>query len=571
MRPDERQWMESVSQHEITLDAEPQNLGRRSYTLAILIGAILVAELSKDFIFSTDQGDWHPACLFLYYALIAALPFLLRRMAPQAAGFDTQWLPSSRWHWAWFLGMLLLLAVSTTLLVVLTVALVGRLSPSPSIGPVTPIGIVFQGITIVFLGPVAEEIFFRGYLLEQLRKFTRSGVALLIQSLLFALFHFCTWGVFTSLALYHAAFTFLLALILGLWRIKFRCLLPLVLAHVLINADQIIPLKAQYDQAIARSHLTSHTISKETTYITEPLRKDGSVDYVAALNQRFSKGVTPENNSAVLFWKALGPSKIDEKYRRKYFQMLGMPALPKKGDYFVDLETYLARQKEGAKPSGVKPEPRTRVNAYDLLDPAIKRPWSKEQFPVLAAWLATNEKPLALLVEASKRPRSYDPLVCGEKTPLLAVLRPAVSVFWHAGDAGSALVARAMLRLDSAKVDESWEDLLTCHRLARLLGQGPAVEDAFAARCGNGTACAGDQVFLQHASLTAAQIAKMREDLVQLPPMLTLAERLDVAERFTYLNIVLDYSRDGRASLVELERVSDDAYMNGSKELLRLR
>jgi hypothetical protein len=38
------------------------------------------------------------------------------------------------------------------------------------------------------------------------------------------------------------------------------------------------------------------TISKETTFITEPLDKDGYPDYAAALNARLSKGVTPENN-----------------------------------------------------------------------------------------------------------------------------------------------------------------------------------------------------------------------------------------------------------------------------------
>jgi len=35
---------------------------------------------------------------------------------------------------------------------------------------------------------------------------------------------------------------------------------------------------------------------------------------------------------------------------------------------------------------------------------------SKKNFPMLADWLSANEKPLALLVEASKRPRCYDPL-----------------------------------------------------------------------------------------------------------------------------------------------------------------
>jgi hypothetical protein len=318
---------------------------------------------------------------------------------------------------------------------------------------------------------------------------------------------------------------------------------------------------------MARSYLTSHTISKETTYITEPLRKDGSVDYVAALNQRSSKGVTPQNNAAVLFWTAVGPGDIDEMYRQKYFQMLGMPALPEKGNYFVDLEKYLAQRRDGAEPGGVKPEPATTSHAYDLLDPAMKRPWPKEKFPVLAAWLAANEKPLALLAEASRRPRRYDPLVCGERTPLLCVLEPAISVFHHAGDDGSALVARAMLRLNSGKVGESWEDLLTCHRLARLVGQGPTVIDAMVARSRDGAACAGVQVFLQHATLTAAQIAKMREDLCRLPPMAAMADKLDLAERFEYLNIVSDYSRDGRASLVELERDAGNAHLNGSREL----
>jgi membrane protease YdiL (CAAX protease family) len=557
--------MESVSQCENTLVAQRPIAAPRGYVLAILIGAILVAELSKDIIFATARGDWHAIYEVAYCGLIAGLPFLLALQAPRAAGFDTQWLPSSRWHWAWFLALLFLLFVARRLLAALSPAIEGPPSPTPFIGPVTPKGIVLQGIATVFIAPLAEEIFFRGYLLEQLRKLARSGVALLVQSLLFFLFHLYTRGMFTSLALYDSLYAFVLGMMLGAWRIKFRSLLPLVLAHVLFNTAAIVPLKARYDQAIARSYLTSHTISKETTYITEPLRKNGSVDYVAALNQRFSKGVMPESNSAILFWKAVGPGDIEKDYREKYFQMLGMPALPEKGDYFVNLDDYLAQQKNGTKSDGAKLEPGTR--AYDLLDPALKRPWTKERFPVLAAWLAGNEKPLRLLAEASKRPRRYDPLVCGERTPLLAVLEPAISVYHHAGDVGSALVARAMLRLSRGKVDESWEDLLTYYRLTRLIGEGPTVVDAMVGRSRDRAACAGVQAFLQYATLTAAQIARMREDLDRLPPMPKMADQLDEAERFTYLNVVLDCSREGRASLVELERSAGDPALNGSKEL----
>ena len=103
------------------------------------------------------------------------------------------------------------------------------------------------------------------------------------------------------------------------------------------------------------------TISKETTYIVEPLRSDGYPDYVNALNQRFSQGVTPENNSAVLFWKAVGPKEIFPQYREQYCQMLGISPLPEKGDYFVDFEDYIAIQKKSSNPPDAKPEPETET------------------------------------------------------------------------------------------------------------------------------------------------------------------------------------------------------------------
>ena len=82
------------------------------------------------------------------------------------------------------------------------------------------------------------------------------------------------------------------------------------------------------------------TISKQTTYITEPLRKDGYVNYVAALNQRFGTGVTPKNNAAVSFLKAMGPGEIGPKYRDEYWRLLDIPPLPEKGDYYVKLDKY---------------------------------------------------------------------------------------------------------------------------------------------------------------------------------------------------------------------------------------
>src|SRR4051794_7570902 len=45
-------------------------------------------------------------------------------------------------------------------------------------------------------------------------------------------------------------------------------------------------------------------ISKETTYVSGPVRADGTIDYVEAVNERLAKGVTKENNAAILLLQA---------------------------------------------------------------------------------------------------------------------------------------------------------------------------------------------------------------------------------------------------------------------------
>ena len=61
------------------------------------------------------------------------------------------------------------------------------------------------------------------------------------------------------------------------------------------------------------------TISKETTYLTEPLRSDGWIDFAAVLNQPRMMGVTAENNAAVPFWQAIGPQPIAREGRTEFF------------------------------------------------------------------------------------------------------------------------------------------------------------------------------------------------------------------------------------------------------------
>jgi membrane protease YdiL (CAAX protease family) len=165
------------------------------------------------------------------------LPFLLAAIAPRAAGFDCQWLPKAWSHWLWFLAMLVLLYACGVLPALLVSLLPIKYTP-PVINPAlfpdwTVTGVYVLGIVMVLLTPVAEEIFFRGYLLEQLRKVTPSGVALLIQSIVFALGHLPI--VAPRAGGFQAAIAaFFYGIILGVWRIRFRSLIPLILAHMIL-------------------------------------------------------------------------------------------------------------------------------------------------------------------------------------------------------------------------------------------------------------------------------------------------------------------------------------------------
>lgn len=83
------------------------------------------------------------------------------------------------------------------------------------------------------------------------------------------------------------------------------------------------------------------TISPATTRVTEPLDADGYVDYAAALNKHFSKGVTAKNNANVLLLQAMGPHPDGiKKMDPAYFEWLGIESPPEQGDYFVQLQRY---------------------------------------------------------------------------------------------------------------------------------------------------------------------------------------------------------------------------------------
>jgi hypothetical protein len=70
------------------------------------------------------------------------------------------------------------------------------------------------------------------------------------------------------------------------------------------------------------------TIGKETTYITEPLRADGIVDYLGAANAKLAT-IDPKDNAAVLLVQAFGPEVLPKNGSQNTFGCFAVPSLPR--------------------------------------------------------------------------------------------------------------------------------------------------------------------------------------------------------------------------------------------------
>jgi hypothetical protein len=115
-----------------------------------------------------------------------------------------------------------------------------------------------------------------------------------------------------------------------------------------------------------------------------------------------------------------------------------------------------------------------------------------------------------------------------------------------------------MLRLDEGRMEEAWQDLLACHRLARLVGQAPTMIEALVANAFNGIACSGDAAVARHGNLTAEQARRFLADLRQLGPLPNMIDKIDVAERFQFLDSVTSMARDGPAALADVDGSDDE-------------
>jgi hypothetical protein len=287
--------------------------------------------------------------------------------------------------------------------------------------------------------------------------------------------------------------------------------------------------KAQPEKPLTAGSLAKLLIfSKEITRVTDHKTKQGLPDYAAALNDHFGKGVLPEENGAVSLYEGFGPEPEGARMSDEFFELLGMPVPSADGKYFRSFSADLPVEE--------------RRDAIDKeFNFAYERPWNEDEFPRVEKWLRENEKAVATIVEGASRPKYFSPLVPpvddkGVSNGLIGTLLPGIQ---QSRSVARYLICRSMLSIRKGDADAAWQDLMSCHRFGHMISRGPTLIDYLVGTAINQIATNADIIYLDQLDLNVEQLARCRRDLASLPPMPSVAQKLDWTERMMFLDSAL--------------------------------
>lgn len=296
-------------------------------------------------------------------------------------------------------------------------------------------------------------------------------------------------------------------------------------------------------------------ISKQTTYITDPLLPSGNPNYEEYIRGKLREGFTPENNAAVLLFEALWPSELDPGQYKAVVRELGLKEIPS-AEFAMKSPHGDANRKRVAdwmpQPSqddldrGLSAEPDLVINA------AAEHPWTSAQIPPLAAWVKENEAPLDLIVEASRRPRYYSPsptLIDDQHDMLISMMLPGVQAV---RDGVRGLNLRAMQHIGENRQDKAWQDVLAMYRLSNLVAQGSTLVEQLVAIAIRSIAFRATDALLSSEQLPKELAQQIQKDLDAIPPLANVATCVDQMERLCGLDAIIHLKMHGLSQLSAL-------------------
>ncbi|MEM1211650.1 MAG: hypothetical protein AAGI68_05060 [Planctomycetota bacterium] len=250
-------------------------------------------------------------------------------------------------------------------------------------------------------------------------------------------------------------------------------------------------------------------VSEETTYFTQPLNPDGTVEYIAALNTAARGNMQPEENAAAHIIALLPESEPPDQDLNRLATALG-----------VALEPDRVR---------LQPIPWDLTDDRDPFDRALDGPWTRQDLPRVARWLDANAEAFDAFTQAVRVPDSYWPHVEDPSNPyLLAALFPALS---EARGACRALLIRFHAQWAAGQHEQAVETFHTCLNLSHHVGRQQSLIAALTALSIRGLTHASAASLLNDPNLSPAAARRLLATLQASPPLLPVAPAINHHER----------------------------------------
>jgi hypothetical protein len=278
------------------------------------------------------------------------------------------------------------------------------------------------------------------------------------------------------------------------------------------------------------------TISKETTYITEPLTADGKwVDYFAAIEQRrYPPEMKTDDNGMRLIVRAIGadPESAPDD-RAKVYEKLGLdPALPPPLSY-QEPYNFLLDYVRAQEAAGALPPDKEAGEWERELSDRLEQPWTFEDLPMLEDWIVKNGPALDVIAEAARQTTFTIPYVRGSEGT--SIIETNLDEVQRMRGFARGLVARARYRIAAGDIDGANDDVITTARLGRRLPRHGFLIDLLVGMAIEAVASSVGVAANPEHPPTAAQLRRLMDEWRQLPPASTYDSAQEM-ERFAMLD-----------------------------------
>jgi len=254
--------------------------------LPLLVGNIMLVDMG------ISQMDLMFFLLFSFlpYFFMSVCPIIAMRISPQLVSFDIIWFRKKRSEIVWSFLLPLVAIISTAVIHLLLKQLGMQITGGTLLLTTNTAFLIAYLFGAALIGPIVEEIFWRGFIQDRLEKVFAPWIALFAQAIAFAAVHIRPTGGFFGV--------FAIGLIFGFWRCRRKTLLPLIFAHIIMNSLWCVRFWHNHTE-LAKIDIKVNYVA-EYNKITKPANYDPNENAVPYYQKAFELMVDMPNDTKEL-------------------------------------------------------------------------------------------------------------------------------------------------------------------------------------------------------------------------------------------------------------------------------